>query len=163
MHNLNFENFSSALNVGKSTPVGTLLRWYWVEINSHIGLLLLLPPPPSHFSRVRLCATPQTAAHQAPLSLGFSRQEHGSGLPLPSPVHACMLSHLSHVQLCAILWRAAHQAPPSTGFSRQEYWSRLPFKQIKPKKKVKFCYYCGIWHCFLINFSIIICKENIPE
>ena len=28
------------------------------------------------FSRVRLCATPQTAAHQAPPSLGFSRQEH---------------------------------------------------------------------------------------
>ena len=32
-------------------------------------------------------ATPQTAAHQAPLSLGFSRQEHWSGLPFPSPVH----------------------------------------------------------------------------
>ena len=46
-------------------------------------LLLLL----SHFSRVRLCATPQMAAHQAPLSLGFSRQEHWSGLPFPSPVH----------------------------------------------------------------------------
>ena len=42
-------------------------------------LLLLL----SHFSRVRLCATPQTAAHQAPPSLGFSRQEHWSGLPFP--------------------------------------------------------------------------------
>ena len=37
------------------------------------------------FSRVRLCATPETAAHQAPLSLGFSRQEYWSGLPLPSP------------------------------------------------------------------------------
>ena len=46
-------------------------------------LLLLL----SHFSRVRLCATPETAAHQAPQSLGFSRQEHQSGLPFPSPVH----------------------------------------------------------------------------
>ena len=33
----------------------------------------------SRFSRVRLCATPQTAAHQAPPSLGFSRQEHGVG------------------------------------------------------------------------------------
>ena len=33
----------------------------------------------SYFSRVRLCATPQTAAHQAPPSLGFSRQEHGVG------------------------------------------------------------------------------------
>ena len=41
----------------------------------------------SHFSRVRLCATPQTAAHQAPPSLGFSRQEHCSGLPFPSPMH----------------------------------------------------------------------------
>ena len=35
----------------------------------------------SSFSRVRLCATPMTAAHQAPLSLGFSRQEYWSGLP----------------------------------------------------------------------------------
>ena len=39
----------------------------------------------SHFSRVQLCATPQTAAHQAPLSLEFSRQEHWSGGPLPPP------------------------------------------------------------------------------
>ena len=45
-------------------------------------LLLLL----SCFSRVRLCATPETAAHQAPPCLGFSRQEHWSGLPFPSPV-----------------------------------------------------------------------------
>ena len=36
---------------------------------------------------VRLCATAKTAAHQAPPSLGFSRQEHWSGLPFPSPVH----------------------------------------------------------------------------
>ena len=42
----------------------------------------------SRFSRVRLCATPQTAAHQAPASLGVSRQEHWSGLPFPSPMHA---------------------------------------------------------------------------
>jgi len=41
----------------------------------------------SHFSRVRLCVTPLTAAHKAPLSLGFSRQEHWSGLPFPSPMH----------------------------------------------------------------------------
>ena len=41
----------------------------------------LLLPLLSHFSRVRLCATPETAAHQAPPSLGFSRQEHWSGLP----------------------------------------------------------------------------------
>ena len=46
-------------------------------------LLLLL----RCFSRDQLCTTPQTAAHQAPPSLGFSRQEHWSGLPLPSPMH----------------------------------------------------------------------------
>ena len=53
-------------------------------------LLLLL----SHFSCVRLCATPETAAHQAPPSLGFSRQEHWSGLPLPSPLLLSRLSQL---------------------------------------------------------------------
>ena len=44
-------------------------------------LLLLL----SHFSCVRLCATPWMAVHQTPPSLGFCRHEHWSGLPLPSP------------------------------------------------------------------------------
>ena len=50
----------------------------------NVDLLLLLL---SHLSRVRLCATPWTAARQAPPSLGFSRQEHWSGLPFPSPMH----------------------------------------------------------------------------
>ena len=36
--------------------------------------------------RVRLFATPWTAAHQAPLLMGFSRQEYWSGVPLPSPL-----------------------------------------------------------------------------
>ena len=36
-------------------------------------------------SRVRLFATPWTVAYQAPLSMGFSRQERWSGLPFPSP------------------------------------------------------------------------------
>ena len=56
----------------------------------------------SHFSRVRLCATPWTAAHQAPLSLEFSRQEHWSGLPFPSPVHESevKVKSLSRVRLC---------------------------------------------------------------
>ena len=42
-------------------------------------LLLLL----SRFGRVRLCATPETAAHQAPTSLGFSSQEHFSENTFP--------------------------------------------------------------------------------
>ena len=51
--------------------------------NLQIVLQLLL----SRFSCVRLCATPQMAAHQAPLSLGFSKKEYWSGLPFPSPMH----------------------------------------------------------------------------
>ena len=38
-------------------------------------------------SHVRIYATPWTAAHQAPASMGFSRQEYWSGLPFPSPMH----------------------------------------------------------------------------
>ena len=87
-------------------------------------LLLLL----SRFSCVRLCVTPQKAAHQAPPSLGFSRQEHWSGLPFPSPTHESEKSKWSRsvVSNWATPWTAAHQAPPSVGFSRQECWSGVP-------------------------------------
>ena len=39
-------------------------------------------------SRVRLFATPWTAAYQAPPAMGFSRQEYWSGVPLPSPLYS---------------------------------------------------------------------------
>ena len=55
-----------------------------LKIDPFLLLLLLL----SRISRVRLCATLEKTAHQAPPSLGFSRQEHWSGLPFPSPTHA---------------------------------------------------------------------------
>jgi len=41
-------------------------------------------------SRVRLLATPWTAAYQAPPSMGFSRQEYWSGVPLPSPIYTLL-------------------------------------------------------------------------
>ena len=47
-------------------------------------------------SRVRLFGTPWTAAHQAPLSMGFSRQEYWSGVPLPSPLCYIPKANLSH-------------------------------------------------------------------
>ena len=80
----------------------------------------------SHFSRVWLCATPETAAHQAPPSLGFSRQEHWSGLPFPSLMQESEKWKWSHIRLLATPCTAAHQAPMSMGFSRQEYWSGVP-------------------------------------
>ena len=86
--------------------------------------LLLL----SRFSRVRLCATPLTTAHQAPPSLGFSRQEHWSGLPFPSPVLE-RESESEVAQSCLTLCDPVDCSPPGSsvhGFSRQEYWSRVP-------------------------------------
>ena len=106
-------------------------------------------------SHVRLFATPWTVAYQAPLSMGFSRQEYWSGLPFPSPgdlpdpgiesrsptLQADALTSeppgkpsneevkvksFSRVQLFVTPWTAAYQAPPSMGFSRQEYWSGVP-------------------------------------
>ena len=82
-------------------------------------LLLLL----SCFGHVQLCATPQTAAHQAPPPLGSSRQEHWSGLPFPSPMHESeklKVKLLSRIRLLATPWTAACQAPSPMGFYRQK-------------------------------------------
>ena len=112
--------------------------WEAVTPEMQCSIVIALPPSPllshclllllSRFSRVRLCATPWTAAHQAPPSLGFSRQEHWSGLPFPSPVHE---SESEVAQSCPTLRDpmdcSLPQAPPSMGFSRQEYWSGVPF------------------------------------
>ena len=86
-------NFHPFLWWDSSTQEGYILSWATSFCsNSNFSphcwsLLLLLLLLISHFSRVRLCATPEMAAHQAPPSLGFSRQEHWSGLPFPSPMH----------------------------------------------------------------------------
>ena len=55
-----------------------------------------------HFSRVPLCVTLWTVARQAPLSLGFSRQEHWSELPCPPP--GVFLTQGFHLHL----WRLLH-------------------------------------------------------
>ena len=74
-------------------------------------LLLLL----SRFGRVQLCATPETAAHQAPLSLGFSRQEYWSGLPFPSP-NVCM--HAKSLQSCPTLCDPMDSSPSGSSVHR---------------------------------------------
>ena len=55
----------------------------YIYIYIHIYIYTML----SHFSRVRLCATPWIAAYQAPPSMGFSKQEYWSGVPLPSLIY----------------------------------------------------------------------------
>ena len=68
------------------SPTWSLCFCHWLSqtvFTFSLMLLLLL----SCFSCVRLCATPWTAAYQASPSMGFSRQEHWSGVPFPSPMH----------------------------------------------------------------------------
>ena len=96
-------------------------------------LLLLL----SHFSRVRLCATPP-------------------GSPVPGILQARTLEwvaisfsdawkwkvkvkSLSRVRLFATPWTAAYQAPPSMGFPRQEYWSGVPLPSLTSMLMVLKC------------------------
>ena len=105
---------------------------------------LLLPLLLSHFSRVRLCVTPEMAAHQAPPSLGFSRQElEWVAISFSNAWKwKVKVKSLSHVRLLATPWTAAFQAPPTTGFSRLENWSGVPLpspnlmhKEVKWKSR----------------------------
>ena len=58
-----------------------LVWWCWWQLGGWVWVKSL--------SRVWLLATPWTVAHQAPPSMGFSRQEYWSGVPLPSPSEKC--------------------------------------------------------------------------
>ena len=90
------------------------------------------------------CDSMDCMAHQASLSVGFSRQEYWSGLPCPpsenlpdskiNPTYWQAGSlplrsdqSLSRVRLFATPWTVACQASLSMRFSRQQYWSGLPF------------------------------------
>ena len=89
----------------------------------------------SRFSRVWLCATPETAAHQAPPSLGFSRQEHWSGLPFPSPKVKSLSRKWSEsevAQSCPTLSDLTDCSPPGSSVdgtfqARMLEWGAIAF------------------------------------
>ena len=67
-------------------PTRLLRPWDSPGKNTGVGCHFLLQcRKVKSLSRVRLCATPWTVDHQAPPSMGFSRQESWNGVPLPSP------------------------------------------------------------------------------
>ena len=111
-------------------------------VSKYFLLLLLL----SHFSRVQLCETPQTAAHQAPPSLGFSRQEHWSGLPFPSPMHE---SESEVAQSCPTLRNPMDCSLPGSSVhgifqARVLEWGAIAFSN-----------YCLSYHAILTSRVII--------
>ena len=103
-----------------------------VTWDSKIVLSLLLQLL-SRLSRIRLCATPQMAAYKAPPSLGFSRQEHWSGLPFLSPVHE---SESEVTQSCPTLSDPMDYSPPGSSVheilqARVLEWSAIAFSEKK--------------------------------
>ena len=102
MKSCNFSNYSQLWRIiflARTLPFLKPHLLSWMD-ESHIyilyyWLLLLL----SRFSCIWLCATPQTAAHQAPPSLGFSRQEHWSGLPFPSPTYYWQCPEITYIYI----------------------------------------------------------------
>jgi len=79
-------------------------------------------------SRVWLLATPWTAAHQAPPSMGFSRQEYWSGVPLPSP-DIVLGQSIVTILFNVVFLRHAHSIvawgdlSPQHHLNRGNYWS----------------------------------------
>ena len=61
----------------------------------------------SCFSHIWLFATPWTVAHHAPLSMGFTKQEHWSGLPY-LPRRLFQIQELNPCLLCLLHWRPIH-------------------------------------------------------
>ena len=91
----------------------------------------------SHFSCVQLFTTPWTTACQATLSMGFSRQEYWSGLPVPTPANQNQFSSVS--QLFAIPWTAAHQA----SLSMTNSWSLpklMSIESVMPSNHLILCH-----------------------
>ena len=94
------------------------------------------------FSHVRLLATPWTAAHQVPLSMGFSRQGSWSGVPLTSPsmylvklnIFAFRRMNLikNHLNLYTIQWYDS-VCLKNTHSSCSLFWHSLPIEDCSPE------------------------------
>ena len=101
-------------------------------------------------SHVQLFVTPWTVAHQAPLSMGFSRQENSGGLPLPPPGN--------HPET-----GTESQSPELKADSLLSEIPRNPFYHKSILNFVKY-FFCIYWNMiFIINFCnvvyhILICK-----
>ena len=132
-------------------------------LTSSLLLLLLLLLLLSHFSHVQLCAT-HTPAHQAPLSLGFSRQERWSGLPFPSSMHESEKWKWSWSVMPDP--QQPHGLQPSRllhpgDFLGQEYWSGVPLPLLWYicYKLVNQCWYIIVnWSPYFQFGSILCCS-----
>ena len=84
-------------------------------------------------SHVQLLATPWTAAHQAPLSMGFSRQECWSGVPLPSPKVSHSFLHFLVFFPIKFSWAWSWETEVSRCLGRNCWYSFLFFCTVVMK------------------------------
>ena len=105
----------------------------WMEIICFLFSSLIVAQPAAAAKSLQSCPTlcdPTDGSPPGSPSLGFSRQEHWSGLPFPSPIHESekwkWSRSVGRVWLFATPWTAADQAPPFMGFSRQGSGVPLP-------------------------------------
>ena len=134
-----FHSFTYSLPFNVKMPQSSVLLSLFTLNTTYMLLLLLLLL--SRFSRVQLRATPWTAAYQAPPSMGFSRQEDWSGVPLLSPhLYAAAAKSL---QSCPTLCDPRDGSPqgspvPGTLQARTLEWVAISFSNAgKWKVKVK--------------------------
>ena len=125
----------------------TELRTNGSYIQAGLLLLLLL----SHFSRVRLCVTPWTTAYQVPLSLGFSRQEHWSGLPFPSPMQE------------SEKWKWSRSVMSDSQRPHGLQPTRLLRPWDFPGKSTGVGYHCPLWQAGLELTNITLNKRSHVE
>ena len=101
-----------------------------ISILVHFTIFTTLPqlPPLSRFSCVRLCVTPETAAHRLPRP--WDSPGKNTGVGCHCLLQCVKVKLLSRVRLLVTPWTVAYQASPSMGFSRQEHWSGLPLPSL---------------------------------
>ena len=123
---LSLWRFSGSPNLG-------IISWIKIFIMTYLACSLLLLLLLSRFSRVRLCATPLMAAHWASPFLGFSKQEHWSGLPFPSRMHESEKWKCCNFLIQGIF--PTQESNPGLLHCRQIlYW--LSYEGVKVKMKV---------------------------
>ena len=103
-------------------------------------------------SRVRLLATPWTAAHQAPLSMGFSRQKHWSGVPLPSPLGVLMAAKITQA---SFMWFSELQE-----VFKRNYCPSVTADYYLLKIEPRISFKLSVYHCTDMALNEIFLKKE---
>ena len=137
----------------------------FMKNESHYPLLSVGACVLAHLSRVWLFGTPWAVAHQAPLSMGFSRQECWSGLPSPPPGDLPSQGSNPHLLHCRwVLYPLSHLGSPTlvracvkyTKESTFESWLCASQQRLGLVPVVCWCRCCWIktymqWNIWILN------------